>query len=109
LNVAVALGCYVVCEALFGRTLGKVLSRSRVVMDSGERPPLGAILLRTLVRIVPFEPFSMFSGHGWHDRWSGTQVVSSRYTPKLTVPTPTQSRASTSTVPPAPTIPRPPR
>jgi hypothetical protein len=33
------------------------------------------VLLRTLCRIVPFEPFSAFGGHPWHDKWTRTYVI----------------------------------
>jgi uncharacterized RDD family membrane protein YckC len=68
---------YVLFEWLFGCTLGKLITGTRVVRADGERPTLGAIVIRTLSRLVPFEPFSFLSGErqGWHDRWSETRVV----------------------------------
>jgi uncharacterized RDD family membrane protein YckC len=68
---------YVGFEGLFGRTPGKFVTRTRVVLEDGSKPSLGTILLRTVCRFVPFEPFSFLGGssRGWHDRWSGTRVV----------------------------------
>ena len=68
---------YVLLEGLSGRTLGKLITRSRVVARDGGAPGFGQILGRTLARLVPFEPFSFLGGapSGWHDRWSGTRVV----------------------------------
>jgi hypothetical protein len=68
---------YAICEAATGRTLGKLITGTRVVTIRGERPPIKAIALRTLSRFVPFEAFSFLNGNttGWHDRWSGTRVV----------------------------------
>jgi uncharacterized RDD family membrane protein YckC len=68
---------YVILEGAFGFTIGKLITRTRVVDESGRKPRLGQILGRTLSRFVPFEPFSFFndSASGWHDRWSGTRVV----------------------------------
>jgi uncharacterized RDD family membrane protein YckC len=77
LSVSVMFCYYVAFEALFGRTLGKLLTGTRVVAASGGRPKFRQILGRTLSRVVPFEPFSCLSDPpiGWHDQWSGTRVV----------------------------------
>lgn len=61
-----------------GQTLGKLITRYKVVDRSGEAPALKQILLRTLLRFVPFEflsvVFAKQSGM-WHDQWSRTLVV----------------------------------
>ncbi|HEX7053377.1 MAG TPA: RDD family protein [Burkholderiales bacterium] len=71
---------YVVFEASFGWTLAKLITGSRVVDQTGGKPSLLKVLGRTLARGVPFEPFSFLgrTGIGWHDRWSGTRVVTTR-------------------------------
>ncbi|HEY0340600.1 MAG TPA: RDD family protein [Steroidobacteraceae bacterium] len=75
----VRLGYYYVCEATTGRTVGKLVSGTRVVSESGGKPTNLQILQRTLSRVVPFEPFSFFgSAPGWHDRWSKTRVILTR-------------------------------
>jgi uncharacterized RDD family membrane protein YckC len=70
---------YVPMEALFGFTLGKLITRTRVVMADGSPPTFGAVLIRTLCRLIPFEPFSFLGGGespvGWHDSLSKTRVV----------------------------------
>ncbi|QIX60656.1 RDD family protein [Hymenobacter lutimineralis] len=67
---------YLFFEALFGRTVGKMVTGTTVVMEDGTRPPFSATLKRTLWRIVPFEPLSFLgSAQGWHDTKSGTMVV----------------------------------
>jgi uncharacterized RDD family membrane protein YckC len=68
---------YTSCESLTGRTLGKMVTRTRTVTVSGHKPSFERILLRTLVRLVPLEPLSFLASEpiGWHDRWSGTRVV----------------------------------
>ncbi|MBW2455472.1 MAG: RDD family protein [Deltaproteobacteria bacterium] len=67
---------YLVAETLFGRTVGKLLTGTEVVTTDGSPPTFGAVFLRTLVRYVPFEPFSFLgTENGWHDRWSHTRVV----------------------------------
>jgi uncharacterized RDD family membrane protein YckC len=74
---AMMLTYYVGCETLFGRTLGKLITGTRVVSETGEPATFRQALIRTLCRMVPFEPFSCLGDPpvGWHDRWSGTRVV----------------------------------
>lgn len=77
-GLVMMFGYYAIFEAVFGRTPGKFVTRTRVVDINGGRASFGQILGRTALRFVPFEPFSFFgSGHGWHDRWSNTRVVRS--------------------------------
>jgi uncharacterized RDD family membrane protein YckC len=68
---------YVAFEAIFGFTIGKMVTGTRVVTVDGHRPTFLQILGRTAARFVPIEPFSIFGSTlcGWHDRWSGTRVV----------------------------------
>jgi hypothetical protein len=67
-------------EALFGRTLGKLVTRTRVVSESGAPATFWQLLMRTLYRLMPFEGFSFLATRrpGWHDRWSKTRVVLTR-------------------------------
>ena len=68
-------------EALTGRTLGKLVSGTRVVDLNGEPIGWGRALKRSLVRLVPFEAFSFLTENrprGWHDAWTGTRVISLR-------------------------------
>lgn len=70
---------YTGMEFLFGRSMGKLITGTKVLTEAGGRPSFLAVLGRTLVRFVPFEPFSFLgTNSGWHDRWSGTQVVDIR-------------------------------
>lgn len=69
---------YVLLEGLTGRTLGKLVTRTRVIGEDDEKPTWPRILGRSLARFVPFEMFSFLGGdepRGWHDRWSRTRVV----------------------------------
>lgn len=67
---------YVVFEHIWQKTPGKFLTRCRVVNEYGERPDLQTNILRNIIRLVPFEPFSCLEERGWHDRWSDTFVIS---------------------------------
>lgn len=71
---------YFVFESIFQRTLGKLITGTKVVDFNGRKPTLGMIAKRTLIRFIPFEAFS-FPGkkaYGWHDRWSETYVVKAK-------------------------------
>lgn len=73
---------YAAFEATSGRTLGKLVTGTRVVAEDGAPARFGQILGRTLARFIPFEPFSVLFGgtppRGWHDSLSGTRVVRAR-------------------------------
>jgi uncharacterized RDD family membrane protein YckC len=70
---------YTFCEKVFnGYTLGKLVTGTRAVREDGQELTFRNAILRSLCRMVPFEPFSGFGGHPWHDNWTGTMVVKSR-------------------------------
>lgn len=65
-------------EHFTGKTLGKMITKTKVLTESGEKPSFMNILGRTLCRFIPFEPFSFLFGDdpkGWHDTISKTIVV----------------------------------
>jgi len=75
----VLLAYYPFFETVYGKTPGKWFTNTRVVTDDEEKPTFRHVLVRTLVRFIPFEPFSFFFRiRGWHDVWSGTRVVRDR-------------------------------
>lgn len=77
---------YAFCEYNWQRTPGKYLSKSLVIDEYGNKPDLRAIILRSFIRLVPFEAFSCFGdnySHGWHDSWSKTWVVTEEELVKL--------------------------
>ena len=63
-------------EGALGLTIGKLLVNSRVVRADGRALGWADAALRTASRLVPFEPLSLRQGTLWHDRWTGTRVVS---------------------------------
>lgn len=69
---------YFFTENILQRSLAKYLTRCRVIDVYCEKPDWKSIMLRSIVRLVPFEMFSCLgdNGRGWHDRWSNTYVVS---------------------------------
>jgi uncharacterized RDD family membrane protein YckC len=69
---------FVVFEGVWGRTIGKLITGTRVVRFDGYKPHLPQTIGRTFARCIPFEQFSfLFSSNalGWHDTLSGTRVV----------------------------------
>jgi uncharacterized RDD family membrane protein YckC len=71
---------YAFFEYKWQKTPAKFLTKTLVIDEYGNKPDLRTIILRSLIRIVPFEPFSCLSNaekvsRGWHDRWSNTWVV----------------------------------
>ncbi|MFG0267317.1 MAG: RDD family protein [Rhodopirellula sp. JB055] len=72
---------YVAFEAIFGATIAKFMTGTRVVSVDGGKAGFGKILGRTLARMLPFEPISFLIGDkqvGWHDTLSGTRVIDIR-------------------------------
>lgn len=71
---------YTFCEKLFkGYTLGKLITGTRAIREDGQELSFKDAFLRSLSRLVPFEPFSIWGGNGiWHDSWTKTMVIKSR-------------------------------
>ncbi|TWP31035.1 RDD family protein [Apibacter muscae] len=81
-NNEIVIGFYYVLymfllEVLFkGRSLGKFITRTKVITLHGGVPTKRQYLARSLIRIIPFEPFSFFREVGGsHDLWTNTRVV----------------------------------
>ena len=81
-GIAVFLAYYLLAEVLFGRSLGKHITGTRVVSAGGRAPTKGQLMKRTFARLVPFEFLSVFRASQlmWHDDWSGTRAVFARKT-----------------------------
>ncbi|NRB59833.1 MAG: RDD family protein [Winogradskyella sp.] len=62
---------------LKGRSIGKWITKTKVVTHDGLEPSFETILVRSLCRFIPFEQFSFLGtdGKGWHDSISKTYVV----------------------------------
>ena len=68
---------YIIMETTTGRTIGKYITGTKVLMLDGSKPEADKIIVRTLSRFIPFEPFSFFGSEpkGWHDTLTDTVVV----------------------------------
>jgi uncharacterized RDD family membrane protein YckC len=71
---------YALSEFFSGLTLGKLLTGTRVVTDTGGAPGFQQLLVRSVARLVPLESLSFLGAPpvGWHDRWSRTRVIRTR-------------------------------
>lgn len=58
-----------------GRTVGKLITGTKAVTIDGDPITWKNAVMRTLIRFVPFEPFSTFGSFPWHDTWTYTLVV----------------------------------
>lgn len=77
LSIVLYLFYYFIFEALGQRTVGKLVTGTKVVLEDGSKPAAGVIAIRSLCRIIPFEVFSFIAerSRGWHDSLPNTYVI----------------------------------
>ncbi|MBL7807582.1 MAG: RDD family protein [Saprospiraceae bacterium] len=76
---ATIFGYYTIMEGAFnGKTLGKFITKTRAVTIEGEQLNWNKAALRSVCRLIPFEPFSFLADKGWHDSISKTCVINDR-------------------------------
>lgn len=77
---AVTFTYYHLFELLTGKTIGKLITKTKVVDSNYNKPTSEAILYRSLYRLVPFDALSFIGeeSEGWHDKWSETMVVNEK-------------------------------
>lgn len=83
IGIGLMLVYYIPLEGMFGVTVGKLITGTRVVDEQGRPPSWGQAIGRTFARLIPFEPFSLLFSEdkriaGWHDRLPKTLVVRTR-------------------------------
>lgn len=68
---------YVIIEGLTSKSIGKMITKTMVVDENGNKIRFEKALYRSLSRLVPFDAFSFLStpSRGWHDSWTDTYVV----------------------------------
>ncbi len=67
---------YIPLEHKYQKTLGKIITKTKVVNLKGEKAELGDIISRTFCRLIPFDRFSFFfTRNGFHDAISKTKVI----------------------------------
>lgn len=60
-----------------GRSIGKLITGTKVIMIDGTSPTVGNYFLRNIIRGIPFvDPLSFLADKsGLHDKWSQTCVI----------------------------------
>ncbi len=78
LGIIVYIAYYLVSEYYFYRTLGKLITRTKVITKEGGRITFKIILKRSLARFIPIDVFYyLFSKNGLHDKLTKTLVIKS--------------------------------
>lgn len=80
INYVVSISLYIIIYSLIegstkGRSLGKLITKTVVIKEDGSNITFKEAFLRSLVRMVPFNQLSGFSGYPWHDKWTKTYVI----------------------------------
>ncbi len=63
---------------LNGKTIGKLITKTRAIKDNGEFLTLKEAFARSVLRLIPIESFVCLItdyAYGWHDRWTNTIVI----------------------------------
>lgn len=77
LMVSLNIIYYTIFEATTGKTIGKYITKTKVINQKGENPEWTIILLRSVCRFIPFDALSFLGSEekGWHDTLSKTLVI----------------------------------
>jgi len=77
--IAIEIGYFTLMEySTKGRTIGKMATGTMAIREDGANLTLKDAFIRSLCRLIPFEPFSAIGGNPWHDRISKTLVIRNR-------------------------------
>lgn len=59
------------------KTIAKMITKTKVTNHQGDRPHLLVLLVRSIIRLIPFEPFSFLNNEssGWHDKMTDSIVI----------------------------------
>jgi uncharacterized RDD family membrane protein YckC len=70
------MGYYTFMETKYQKTIGKFMTKTKVVNKNGSKPEVGDIVRRTFYRLIPFDRISfLFAPNGFHDRLSNTTII----------------------------------
>lgn len=77
---AVIVFYYFTMEITTQRTVGKLMTGTKVVMEDGSKPLAGDIMKRALCRLLLLEILSFINAtpRGWHDTASDTYVIDAK-------------------------------
>ncbi|MFZ4797723.1 MAG: RDD family protein [Bacteroidia bacterium] len=63
-------------ETNYQKTIGKFITKTKVVNIDGSKPDSSDIIRRTFCRLIPFDQLSfLFTANGFHDRLSETTII----------------------------------
>lgn len=67
-------------ESLTDKSLGKFITRTRIVKEDGSSPNAMNVLGRSFSRLIPFDHFSFLGapGKGWHDSVPKIYVINEK-------------------------------
>jgi|GEM_PF-958893 Predicted membrane protein/domain len=88
LGMILMLIYYSFFEGIYGFTPAKIITKTRVITEEGEKPSFLNILGRTFCRLIPFNHFSFLNSTvvGWHDKLSRTRVIEDENKKKVLFP-----------------------
>lgn len=67
---------YAIMEIKFQKTVGKFITKTKVIKIDGTKPDVSDIMMRTFCRYIPFDRVSfLFTKSGFHDHLSKTKVI----------------------------------
>ncbi len=68
---------YLILEGFFKTTIGKIITRTKLIKFNGAQIHFGDALARTIYRYIPFDPLTYLSEHpvGIHDSLSNTRLL----------------------------------
>lgn len=77
LQIGLFLGYYTICEKMMnGRTVGKLVTGTMALREDGTPLTWKNAILRSLCRMIPFEPIvAIFTTYPWHDDFTRTVVI----------------------------------
>lgn len=77
MSFSIMIFYYTIIEGLTGKSIAKFITKTKVVNIDFSKPDIGTIFIRSLCRIIPFEPFSYLGSdaRGWHDTITKTYVI----------------------------------
>ena len=74
-DLAVIFAYFWGLESALGQTVGKIITKTKVVKENGEKPQTFDLAIRSVSRFIPFEPIIVKNKRWLHDRLSKTRVV----------------------------------
>ena len=77
LTVVIFITYYTIFEWLTGKTIGKFLTKTKVIMENGSKISFGIAFLKSVVRLIPLIQWTYLGKvcHGWPDSFTNTIVI----------------------------------